>query len=97
MLKSAGMLIVAGVMAALISANVAGQDKAAYERRSIDRYVTLFNSLDGNRDDAVSLLEAHGNVNFTADFDEIDINRNGIVTRSELDRFLTLRYGASSS
>jgi hypothetical protein len=89
------ILAVAGVGAALSGGSVAAQDKAAYEHRSIERYVALFHSLDGNRDAAVSLSEAEGSVDFLPVFDDIDIDRDGVVTRSELDRFLAHRYRAS--
>ena len=37
-----------------------------------------------------------GNIDFTATFDDMDIDRDGIVTRAELDRYLASRYGAAS-
>jgi len=43
----------------------------------------------------VSRSEAQGNIDFTVAFDDMDINRDGVVTKAELDRFLALRYGAS--
>jgi len=39
--------------------------------------------------------EAAGDLNFLPVFDDADIDRDGIVSKAELDRFLTLRYGAS--
>jgi len=64
------------------------QEKQAYEQRAKARYVELFAWLDRDKDDDVSRSEADGNVEFTAAFDDIDINRDGVVTRAELDRFL---------
>ena len=90
-------LMMVGILAASSGLDVAAQDKAAYERRSIERYVTLFTWLDRDRDEAVSRSEAQGDVNFLPIFDDIDINRDGIVSKAELDRFLTLRYGAPRS
>ena len=69
----------------------------AYERRSLQNDVELFARLDRDHDGAVSRLEAQGNLDFTVVFDDIDINRNGIVTKDELDRFLALKYGARGS
>ena len=48
-------------------------------------------SLDYDRNAEVSRAEAHGNVDLTAAFDDMDIDRNGVVTKAALDRFLTLR------
>ena len=50
-----------------------------------------FASLDYDRNAGVSRAEAHGNVDLTAAFDDMDIDRNGVVTKAALDRFLTLR------
>jgi hypothetical protein len=90
-------MTIAGLLAASAGNDVAAQDKAAYERRSIEGYVTLFTWLDRDRDNAVSRLEAEGDVNFLPVFDDIDIDRDGIASKAELDRFLALRYGARSS
>ena len=67
------------------------QDKAAYEQRSVARFEQQFASLDCDRNAEVSRAEAHGNVDLTAAFDDMDIDRNGVVTKAALDRFLTLR------
>ena len=37
--------------------------------------------------------EAHGDLNFTPSFNDMDINRDGIVTKAELDRVLEQEYG----
>jgi hypothetical protein len=81
------------LVAALTGANAQAQDKAAYEQRSIARYVELFTWLDGDRDGTVTLRETQGDLNFTPVFNDIDINRDGIVTKAELDRYLELQYG----
>ena len=91
------LMIVATQLAALTGENAIADDKAEYERRSIENYVQLFAWLDRDQDGAVSRSEAQGNVHFTAVFDDIDINRDGSVTKEELDRFLALRFGATGS
>jgi hypothetical protein len=91
------VFMVVTLAAALIGGGAAAQDKAAYEQRSIARSIDLFTWLDRDRDGTVSRLETEGNLDFTTVFDDIDINRDGIVTRAELDRFLALRYGATRS
>jgi hypothetical protein len=48
-----------------------------------------------DQDEKMTRVEADGNVEFTATFDDIDINRDGSVTRSELERFLTHRFGSA--
>jgi hypothetical protein len=88
-------LSIAGLLAASLGLDVAAQDKATYERRSIERFVELFAWLDLDHDNAVSRAEAEGDLNFLPVFDDADIDRDGTVSKAELDRFLALRYGAS--
>ena len=70
-----------------------GDDRLEYERRVGERYATLFESLDRNRDGLVTREEAHGDLNFIPSFDDIDTNRNSAVTRHELRSYLERRYG----
>jgi hypothetical protein len=76
------------------AANAAGTDaRAEYELRSAERYVALFVSLDRNKDGVVVRSEAHGDLNFTPRFDDMDINRDGSVTTAELERFVEQQHG----
>ena len=75
--------------------NAFAQDKAAYEQRAIARLEQQFAALDRAGKGEVTRTDAEGYIDFTAAFDDIDINRDGIVTKSELDRYLALRYGAA--
>ena len=74
----------------------AGGDKAAYDQASITRYREMFSAQDFDRSGQVTREQARGNVEFTAIFDDIDINRDGIVTGAELDRYLAIRFGAAA-
>ena len=83
---------------ALIMATAAiADDKTEYERRAVERDVALFQSLDRNRDNAVTKLEAQGDLNFGPRFDDMDINRDNIVTREELQRYLEQQYGVRTT
>ncbi len=84
------------LIAALTGAAVQAQDKAAYERRSVERLVETFTRLDTDHKGILSRKEVEGNVEFTAIFNDIDINRDGFVTKAELDRFLMQRFGRTS-
>jgi Ca2+-binding EF-hand superfamily protein len=94
-MRSIPVAVAVSLAAALIGTQATAQDKAAYEQRNIARYVDLFAWLDSDHDGAVSRLEASGDIDFTIVFDDMDINRDGIVTKAELDRFLTLRYAVA--
>jgi len=68
-------------------------ERAEYQRSSITRYFEMFKAQDFNRSERVTWQEVQGNVEFMAVFDDIDINRDGIVTKAELDQYLALRFG----
>jgi hypothetical protein len=70
----------------------AANDRAEYNRRAADTYVALFKSLDRNADSTVTRVEAQGDLNFVPFFDDMDINRDGIVTADELRRYIEQRY-----
>lgn len=75
------------------SAAAAGaDDRSAYNRRAAETYVALFKSLDRNGDATVTRAEAGGDLNFVPYFDDMDINRDGIVTMEELRRYIEMRY-----
>ena len=67
--------------------------QAGYQRRVAERYVALFQSLDLDGDGRVSRAEARADLNFGPRFDDMDINRDGIVTAAELQRFIQAEYG----
>ena len=86
--------IATAFIATMASTDAQSQDKAAYDRRLIERYNELFTYLDRDGDGTVTWLETQGDLNFTPVFTDMDINRDGIVTKAELARYLELRHGA---
>jgi hypothetical protein len=74
------------------AAGTRAQDKAEYDRRGAARYMSLFQSLDRNGDQQVSKLESAGTLDFGPRFDDMDINRDGIVTRAEMQRYVESEY-----
>jgi hypothetical protein len=81
-----------GVLGVCVTGAVA-DDKTEYNRRAAQTHVALFKSLDRDADASVSRVEAQGDLNFVPHFDDMDINRDGIVTTEELHRYIELRYG----
>ena len=86
------LVLMAGAAGAQSQDQVA-RDRAEYQRSSITRYFEMFKAHDFNHSERVTWQEVQGNVEFMAVFDDIDINRDGIITKAELDRYLTLRFG----
>ncbi len=77
----------------VFSAGIAGaDDRQDYNRRAAERFSTLFQSLDRDADGAVTRVESHGDLVFGPRIDDMDIDRNGIVTRPELQRFVALQF-----
>ena len=77
--------------------STSSEDKLAYDRQSAARYMALFKSLDRNADRVVTQSEAHGDVNFSPRFDDMDIDRDGVVTVPELQRFIEQRHGVQAT
>jgi len=92
-MRSISQPLLAAVVLLIACAGTQAQDKAEYDRRSVAHYVELFQSLDRDGDGAVTRLETQGDLNFTPRFNDMDINRDGIVTKAELERYLELEHG----
>jgi hypothetical protein len=84
------VLLVFALAAPVIAA--AADNQTAYNERAAARIAALFQSLDRNSDGAVTWEEAHGDLNFGPRFADMDINRDDVVTRQELERYLGQRY-----
>lgn len=80
------------LLAACVS-SAAANDKLEYERRAAAQDTMLFRSLDRDADGTVTRLESQGNLNFGPRFDDMDINRDGVVTTAELQRYIEQQYG----
>ena len=89
-------LLLAGMIAPAAALGTASSDKAAYDQSSIARYHEMFAAQDYDGSGEVTREEVQGNIDFTATFDDIDIDRDGVVTRAELDRYLAAQFGSTS-
>jgi hypothetical protein len=63
-----------------------------YNQRSADRFVAMFLAADVDRDDTISRADAGSSIELAARFDDVDINRDGIITREELTRFIDASF-----
>jgi Ca2+-binding EF-hand superfamily protein len=88
---------IGAMLLASVGNAAAAEARAEYERRSAERYVSLFQALDRDRDGVVARGEAQGDLNFVPRFDDMDVNRDGTVTAAELQRFVEQEYGVRVS
>lgn len=75
------------MLAAALAAGAAlAQAPAAYVQRVSDNYRAAFARYE--RDGVVTREAVRADLVFGPVFDDIDINRDGVITRTELERFL---------
>ena len=75
------------MLAAAVAAGAAlAQAPAAYVQRVADNYRAAFARYE--RNGVVTREAVRADLVFGPVFDDIDINRDGVITRAELDRFL---------
>jgi hypothetical protein len=85
------MLLMFLLLAPAVAA--ATDDETMYNERAAGRDTALFESLDRNADGVVTLEESHGDLNLGPRFADMDINRDDKVTKQELQRYISQRYG----
>ncbi len=68
-------------------------ERADYYRRAAMRDTELFQTLDRDADAVVTRAEAAGDLTLGPRFDDVDINRDGRMTRAELQDYIRRHYG----
>ena len=76
-------------------AAMAADARTDYYQRAADRDTAAFRVLDVNRNGALTRVEIMGDLDFGPRFDDMDINRDGIVTQDELRRYIEQHYGVA--
>jgi Ca2+-binding EF-hand superfamily protein len=79
-------------MAACISTLSVADDRADYNRRSAERYIAMFRLADLNKDNVVTVGEAQVTIELLANFNDIDTNRDGVITWDELMRYIEATF-----
>ena len=80
------------LLAAAASTVAFATDRDDYNQRSAERFLAMFALADVNHDRMVTRTEADGTIELVARFDDIDDNRDGIISANELERFIAASY-----
>ena len=67
-------------------------DRETYNQRSAERFVAMFRAADVNGRNTISREDAGSSIELVARFDDVDINRDGIITWEELTRFIDVNF-----
>lgn len=68
-------------------------DRTDYNRRAAATDLATFRQLDRNGDGRLEAAETAGDLNLGPRFRDIDINRDGILTPEEMQRYVEQTYG----
>lgn len=91
--RAAALLLLVSTATPLVRAD----DKADYNARAAARDTRLFQALDLDADGVLTRAEAKGDLDLGPRFDDMDIDRDGRVTRQEFTRYIEQRYGVTST
>jgi hypothetical protein len=80
------MKAIIAIILALATCAAFAQAPADYLKRVADSYRAAFSAHE--RNGVVARAAVRGDLFFEPRFDDIDINRDGVITREELERFL---------
>jgi hypothetical protein len=81
--------------AAVVASGAIAQNKEAYNLKAATEDLAVFHRLA--RDGALQREDARSDLNFGARFDQADLDRDGMVTAAEMDRYIKETYGVSSA
>lgn len=94
--KSCGNALLGAALTLLAAtgsaANATADTARQFYRREAQRDLATFRDLDRSGAHVVTRDQVHGAVDFEARFDDIDINRDGVITQAEMLRYVELTY-----
>jgi hypothetical protein len=83
------------LMSLMLAAGAAASDRDAYNLRAATEDLAVFHSLA--REGSLARADAQADLNFGPRFDQADSNRDGVVTASEMDRYIQQTYGIAAA
>jgi hypothetical protein len=86
-------VLAAAVLLALGAPAGANGDEAAYKQRAARTDLALFRELDRAGNGYLNKEDVRGDLNLGPRFDDIDTNRDGIVTLQEMRTYIEKTYG----
>lgn len=81
------------VLIGVTACGAAADDRQAYNQRRAEADMASFKRLDLNGDGLLSRDEARGDLDLGPRFNDIDINRDGVITPQEMRRYIEQTYG----
>ena len=84
-------------MLAVPAAAFAADARTEYYQRAAERDVSLFHALDLDGNGVLTRVETQGDLDLGPRFDDMDINRDGVVSLAELQRYIDQRYGVQAA
>lgn len=70
--------------------------RSDYYQRAAATDMASFRALDTDHDNSLTRAEVEGDNDFGPRFNDMDINRDGIVTLDELQRYIEQQYGVAA-
>ena len=80
----------------MLGTAAAADARSDYYQRAAATDMASFHALDTDHDNSLTRTEVEGDNNFGPRFNDMDINRDGIVTLDELHRYIEQHYGVAA-
>ena len=89
-------ILVAAALLTCCAGAVADDDRERYNRRAAQTDAALFSELDRKGNGFLTRADVQGDMRLGTRFDDIDTNRDDIITSEEMRIYLERTYGVSA-